>query len=129
MIDDFTKAFWRAAQRGELLIRRCDDCGEAHYYPRPFCPGCWSSNVRWEPASGRAVLYTYSTVYENDLPPFADQVPYVAAVVDLDEGPRMSTQVVECDVASLRIGLPLEVAFRRVTDDVTLPVFRPAAPS
>jgi uncharacterized OB-fold protein len=129
MIDDFTEAFWRAAQQRELLIRRCDDCGEAHYYPRPFCPGCWSVNVRWEPAGGRAVLYTYSTVYENDLPPFAEQVPYVAAVVDLDEGPRMSTQVIDCEAADLRIGMPLEVAFRRVTDDVTLPVFRPAAPS
>jgi uncharacterized OB-fold protein len=129
MIDDFTEAFWRAAQHGELLIRRCDECGEAHYYPRPFCPRCWSSNVRWEPASGRAVLYTYSTVYENDLPPFAEQVPYVAAVVDLDEGPRMSTQVVDCDAADLRIGLPLQVVFRRITDEVTLPVFRPAPPS
>jgi uncharacterized protein len=82
--------------------------------------------VAWVRASGRAVLYTYSTVYVNDLPPFADQVPYVVAVVDLEEGPRMGTQVVECPPGELHIGMPLAVAFRPITDEVTLPVFRPA---
>jgi uncharacterized protein len=126
-IDTFTEAFWRAAKCEQLLIRRCEDCGRVHYYPRPFCPSCWSNNVAWVKASGRAVLYTYSTIYENDLPPFVDLVPYVAAVVDLEEGPRMTTQIIDCDPRELRIGLELEVAFRPVTDEITLPVFRPVA--
>jgi uncharacterized protein len=123
--DPETQPFWDAARAGTLLIRRCRDCGRFHFYPRPFCPSCWSSNVEWVEASGRASLYTWSVVRRNDLPPFNERVPYVAAVVDLEEGPRMMTNVVDCDVDALEIGMPLEVVFRPIADDVTIPVFRP----
>jgi uncharacterized OB-fold protein len=79
----------------------------------------------WEKASGRAVLYSWSVVHSNDLPPFPERVPYVAAVVDLEEGPRMMTNIIDCDPATLEISMPLEVVFRPETDEVTLPVFRP----
>jgi uncharacterized protein len=122
-----TQPFWDAAAEQRLLLRRCDDCDTTHFYPRPFCPRCWSGNVSWVQASGRATLYTWSVVHSNDLPPFGDRVPYVAAVVDLEEGPRMMTNVVDCDAADLRIGMDLEVTFSQRTDDVTLPLFRPLA--
>jgi uncharacterized protein len=125
-IDEGTQAWWTATQEGKLLIKRCADCGKAHFYPRPFCPHCWSENVDWEQASGRATLYTWSVVYSNDLPPFPEKVPYAAAIVDLDEGPRMMTRVVGCEFDDLRVGMPLEVTFEQETDQVTLPVFRPA---
>lgn len=80
----------------------------------------------WEDASGRATLYTWSVVRVNDLPPFGERVPYVAAIVDLDEGPRMVSNVVDCEFDDLEVGMPLEVAFREETDEVTVPVFRPA---
>ena len=118
--DAFTRAYWEAATQGRLLVRRCADCGRAHHYPREFCPRCWSENVTWEPASGRATLYTWSVVHRNDLPPFGERVPYVAAVVDLAEGPRMMTEIVECEAAGLRAGMAVEVRFRDGT-----PVFRP----
>jgi len=117
-VDSFTRAYWDAAAEGRLLVRRCGACGRAHHYPREFCPHCWSEDVHWERASGRAVLYTWSVVHRNDLPPFGERTPYVAAVVDLAEGPRMMTEVVEC--GEPRAGMELEVAFR---DGV--PVFRP----
>ncbi|MPY45323.1 Zn-ribbon domain-containing OB-fold protein, partial [Streptomyces phyllanthi] len=101
--DAFTRAFWDAAAEGRLLLRRCGDCGRAHHYPREFCPHCWSGEVAWEPASGRATLYTWSVVHRNDLPPFGERTPYVAAVVDLAEGPRMMTEVVECGEGQLRV--------------------------
>ena len=123
--DAETQPFWDAARDGALLIRRCRDCGRFHFYPRPFCPACWSTNVEWVEANGRASLYTWSVVRRNDLPPFNERVPYVAAVVDLDEGPRMMTNVVDCDFDALEIGMPLEVTFRPISDDVTIPVFRP----
>jgi uncharacterized OB-fold protein len=126
-IDPGTAPWWEATKDGRLLVKRCTDCGKAHFYPRPFCPHCWSERVDWEQASGRATLYTWSVVYTNDLPPFPDKVPYVAAIVDLDEGPRMMTRVIGCDFADLRVGMALEVTFEQETDDVTLPVFRPAA--
>ncbi|MFF3909325.1 Zn-ribbon domain-containing OB-fold protein [Streptomyces sp. NPDC001848] len=120
-VDAFTRPYWDAAAEGRLLVRRCAACGRAHHYPREFCPFCWSEKVTWEPASGRATLYTWSVVHRNDLPPFAERTPYVAAVVDLVEGPRMMTEVVECEQGGrLRVGMELEVAFREGA-----PVFRP----
>jgi uncharacterized OB-fold protein len=125
--DSSTQPWWDATRQGRLLIKRCRSCGRAHFYPRPLCPVCWSEDVEWEQASGRATLYTYSVVYVNDLPPFRERVPYVAALVDLDEGPRMMTNVVDCAADELHIGMPLQVTFRVETDEVTLPVFRPDA--
>jgi uncharacterized OB-fold protein len=124
--DNTTRPFWDAAREGRFLIKRCRACERAHFYPRPFCPHCWSDDVDWEEASGRASLYTWSVVHQNDLPPWPDRVPYVAAVVELEEGPRAMTNIVDCDFESLRVGQPLQVAFRAASDDVTLPVFRPA---
>jgi uncharacterized OB-fold protein len=119
--DAFTRPYWDAAAEGRLLIRRCGACGRAHHYPREFCPYCWSDDVGWERASGRAVLYTWSEVHRNDLPPFAARTPYVAAVVDLAEGPRMMTELV--GAGPPRAGMELEVTFRE-----GVPVFRPRRP-
>ncbi|MEU6069176.1 MULTISPECIES: Zn-ribbon domain-containing OB-fold protein [Streptomyces] len=121
--DAFTRTYWEAATEGRLLIRRCraPGCGRAHHYPREFCPFCWSEDVAWEEASGRATLYTWSVVHRNDLPPFGDRTPYVAAVVDLAEGPRMMTEVVGCEAGDLRAGAELAAAFRE-----GIAVFRPS---
>lgn len=120
-----TQPFWDGARADKLLIRRCLDCDKTHFYPRPFCPMCWSTNVEWMEASGRATLYTWSVVHRNDLPPFGDRVPYVAAVVELEEGPRMITNVVESGFDSLEVGMALRVAYQPISDDVTIPVFAP----
>ncbi len=124
--DESTQELWDAALRGELLVKQCASCGRVHYYPRPFCPHCWSEDVSWVQASGEATLYTWSVVYQNDLPPFGDRVPYVAAVVDLKEGPRMMTNVVGCPVDELEVGMPLEVEFEQIAEGTAVPRFRPA---
>jgi uncharacterized OB-fold protein len=123
--DDFTRPYWDAAAEGHLLLRRCRACGAAHHYPREFCPTCWSEDVDWERASGRATLYTWSVVHRNDLAPFGSRVPYTAAVVDLAEGPRMMTEIVDCEESALAIGMELRVAFRREAGCEAVPVFRP----
>jgi hypothetical protein len=123
--DNDTAPFWDAAKDGRFLLRRCLDCGASYFYPRPFCPKCWSEHVDWVEASGRAVLYTYSVVAVNDLPPFHERVPYVAAVVELEEGPRVMTNVVDCELDALRVGMAVEVTFRPLNDDITIPVFKP----
>lgn len=124
--DPETQPYWDAAKEGRLLIRRCNACKRAYFYPRDFCPHCWSEDVSWEEASGRATLYTWSVVRRNDLPPWGERVPYVAAVVDLEEGPRMMTNVEGAELTELSIGMPLVVEFRPETDDITAPIFRPA---
>lgn len=128
-IDEDTQEFWDATKAGRLLIRHCTACGAYHYYPRTFCPDCWSDDVEWVEASGQATLYTHSTVYMNDLPPFNDQVPYIAAVVDLEEGPRMMTRIVGATTEDLDMGMALEATFEAADDDgeVVLVFFRPAS--
>lgn len=125
--DEFTQKWWDAVSERRLLVMRCADCKRAHHYPRPFCPRCGSGEVSWEEASGIATLYTWSVVHRNDLPPFNERVPYVAAVVELQEGPRMATNVVDCDPNLLEVGMKLHVDFRDIGEGFSIPVFRPAA--
>jgi uncharacterized OB-fold protein len=125
-VDDDSRVYWDGYREGRFLIAKCGACERVHHYPRPLCPFCWSDEVAPWPASGRATLYTYSTVYVNDLAPFRDRLPYVAAMVDLEEGPRVMTTVVGCEQAELRVGMALTVDFQSLTDELTAPVFRPA---
>ncbi len=120
-----TRPFWDACKQGRFLLRHCNGCGADHFYPRPFCPKCWSEDVEWKDASGRATLYTYSVVRVNDLPPFPQRVPYVAAVVELVEGPRVMTNIEDCPFDQLRVDMPVVVAYKAISDDITIPVFRP----
>jgi len=125
-IEDDTRPFWDAARDGRFLVRRCNACGEVHHYPRSFCPSCWSDDVEWLEASGRATLYTWSTVHINDLAPFAERLPYVAAVVELEEGPKVMTNIVDSDGSDLTIGMPVQVRYREIADGITVPVFATA---
>ena len=123
-----TQPFWDGCREGVFLLRHCNACGEDHFYPRPFCPKCWSDDVSWKQASGRATLYTYSIVHQNDLPPFNERVPYVAAVVELDEGPRVMTNIEGTPFDELRVGMAVTVDFRPLDDEITIAIFRAAAP-
>jgi uncharacterized OB-fold protein len=125
-VEDETRPFWDAAADGRLLIQRCQACDEWQYYPRPFCKRCWSDDVTWVEASGKGTLYTFSIVRRNDLPPFGERVPYVPAIVQLEEGPRMMTEVVDADLETLQIGIDLVVDFADIDDELKRPVFRPA---
>lgn len=124
-VEDETRPYWEAAKAGRLLIKKCNGCGEVHHYPRPFCPICWSEDVEWQEVSGNGTLYTYSIVFRNDLPPFDQWGAYIPAIVELDEGPRLMTNIVDTPTDSLRIGMPVEVRFRELTDEWAAPVFVP----
>lgn len=126
-IEAESRPFWDGAREGQLLLAHCESCGRDHHYPRALCPFCWSTQLTWRPATGRGTLYTYSAVHVNDLPPFAERLPYVAAVVDLEEGPRLMTNLVDCDLDDIRVGMAVEVTYRELTPEVTVPVFRPAS--
>jgi uncharacterized OB-fold protein len=124
-VEGETRPYWEAAKQGRLLIKKCNACGEVHHYPRPFCPSCWSEDVEWQEVSGRGTLYTYSTIFRNDLEPFSAWGAYVAAVVELDEGPRLMTNIVDAAPETLRVGMPVKVRYRDLTDEWAAPVFSP----
>ena len=123
-----TAPYWEGLKRHELRIQRCRDCSRAYFYPRPFCPRCFSANVEWFTASGKAKLHTYEVIHRA-APAFAGDTPYVLAVVELEEGPRMMTNIIGVDPepADLVLDMPLEISYETASDDITLPKFRPAA--
>ena len=120
--------YWERAQARELWLRRCNACDRAYFYPRDFCPVCGGRDVEWMRASGKGTLHAFAVVHRAPTPAFRDRVPFVAAMVDLEEGARVPANLVgvEPDPSSIAIGMPVKVDFHDVAPDVTLPVFRPA---
>ena len=119
-----TRHFWEGTRAGELRLQRCDDCSHTYFPPRPFCPKCASRSVQVFAASGRAILYSY-VIHHRAAPGF--KAPYSIAVVQLEEGPRMMTNVVGVDQTpeALVLDMPLQVVFDRLDDDITLALFTP----
>ncbi|MFB9837010.1 Zn-ribbon domain-containing OB-fold protein [Actinoallomurus acaciae] len=120
-----TRPFWDGAAAGELRIQRCVACARHYFYPRPICPHCGSSDVEWVTASGRARLYSY-VISHRPAPGFADDGPYAIAVVELEEGVRMMTNIVHTEItpANLELNMPLRVVFEP-RGDVHVPLFEP----
>lgn len=120
-----TLPFWEAAAREQLQIQRCTPCGVHYFYPRPFCPTCGSDDVEWTQVSGRARLLSY-VINHRPLPPFPADEPLIVAMVELEEGPRLMTNIVDVHPVpeDLPLDMQLEVSFRR-QGEFTLPVFRP----
>ena len=123
---ELTRPFWEAARRHELLMPRCTMCDYVFFYPRSECPRCLSTNLEWVKVSGRARLHSFTVVQQPANAAFRDDVPYVYAVVQLDEGPRLVSNIVQCDIDTLRVDLPLEAVFDDVTPEWTLVKFKPA---
>jgi uncharacterized protein len=120
-----SQPFWDAARKHKLVVQHCCDCDAMIFYPRRECPECWSSNLDWKESSGKATLYSFSITYEGVEECFADDLPLVLAWIDLPEGLRMTTNIVDCDPDDVEIGMELEVAFKDINDEVSLPFFRP----
>lgn len=119
-----TQHFWDGTRAGELRIQHCSDCDHTYFPPRPFCPECSSRSVEVVVASGRATLYSY-VIHHREVPGFTP--PYAIAVVELAEGPRMMTNIVECEQTpeALQLDMELEVTFEAVSEEISLPQFRP----
>ncbi|MGO9264759.1 MAG: Zn-ribbon domain-containing OB-fold protein [Candidatus Binataceae bacterium] len=121
-----TAPYWDAARRHELHIQRCAACGQHQFYPRIYCAQCFSDRVEWIKASGRAKVTTFTIVRRPVSPAFADDVPYVVALVTLAEGPTMMTNIVGCAPEKVAIGMPVEVTFEDWTEEISIPKFKPA---
>lgn len=119
-----TQPYWDGAKAGELRLQRCGDCSHVYFPARPFCPACSSRDVAWFTASGKGTLFSYVI---NHRAPKGFEAPYIIAVVQLDEGPRMMTNLVDCPQTpdALTLDMPLEVTFVTATDEISIPQFRP----
>ncbi len=120
-----TKEYWEGCRVHELRIQRCRDCGTYRWYPRPLCHECSSTNTEWVKASGRGTLYSWTVVFHPTSAVWTDEVPYIVAIVELEEGVRMLSNMVDCPSEELKVGVAVDVAFDDVTDSVTLPNFNP----
>jgi uncharacterized OB-fold protein len=121
--DEDTQPFWDYCRDGELRAQRCSACGRLRYPPRPTCPQCGSTELEWQRLSGRGKVYTYAISHQAVHPALNGRVPFTTLIVELDEGLRMTSNLVEGS-PPVEIGTPVEVAFERVTDEITLPRFK-----
>ena len=125
-LDEENRWFWEACARHELFLQRCRPCGHLRFYPRALCPYCLSPAVEFTRASGRGTVYSFTVTYQNQAPGFRDELPYVMAIVELSEGPRLLTNIVDSKPDDVAIGMPVEVVFEDVDESVAIPKFRKA---
>ena len=119
--------YWAGAREGELLIRKCKDCGTLHFMPRYLCPACWSNNLEWVQAAGRGTVHSFTVIRRASDPAFADKVPYVVALIDLEEGPRMCANILGDDALSVNIGDAVSLTFEDRGDGALIPQFNRTA--
>lgn len=121
MITPENKAYFDGTARGVLMLKFCDACQRYHHYPRTLCPHCFSDRTRWVESSGRGVIYTFSVLR------LGTPTPFSLAYVELEEGPRVMTNLVDCDLDALAIDMPVRLACKPATDGTMIPMFTPAA--
>ena len=115
---------WDGCKQGELLVQQCTDCNAYVFIPQESCTGCQGSNLHWVKSSGKGVLYSYTIVFRPQRIEF--EVPYVVAIVELEEGWHMLSNLIECDLDAVKVGMSVEVSFKKMTEEITLPMFKPA---
>ena len=121
-----TSGYWEGAARGELVLQRCLECGGVQHRPRAICARCLSSRIEHFAASGRGRVYTFTVTYQNQMPAFRKACPYVLAYVELEEGPRIMTHIVDCDPEAVEIDQAVVVDFAPCANGLAVPRFRPA---
>mgnify|MGYP001040349366 CR=1 FL=1 len=126
-IDEVNRPYWEAAKRYELLLQKCEECGYYRYPPGETCPSCLSDKLGWVKVSGRGSVYTWTVFHQVYHPAFKENVPYAVVAVELEEGPRIITNLADCKIEDIKVGMPVEVVFDDVTEEITLPKFRPTS--
>jgi uncharacterized OB-fold protein len=123
-IDEESRPYWAALKKEKLILKRCLMCSRCHFYPRMLCPHCHSCELEWSEASGLGQIYSFTIARRGAGPAFVADAPYIVAVVELDEGVRMMTNIVTENVDTVAIGQRVGVIFDHVTEEVTLPKFK-----
>ena len=116
---------WNACREGKLLVQQCGDCETYVFIPQAQCTSCYSQNLAWVESSGRGTVYSSTTVHRPQRLEF--EVPYTVAIIELEEGWYMLSNVIGCPHEDIEVGMPVEVTFQKMSDEITLPMFRPVA--
>ena len=125
--DDASAPFFDSARENRLMIQRCRNCGTHSWPLREICSECLADDLEWVEASGRGTVHSFGVMHRVYHPSFAHDVPYNLTVVELEEGPRLNTNLVDIDNEAIEVGMNVEVAFTEVDDGAYLPLFRPAS--
>jgi uncharacterized OB-fold protein len=126
-VTDGAEAFWDATRRRQLVLPWCSSCQQPFWYPRPACPRCLGSDIEWRPASGRGEVYAVTVVHRAQNPLMADRAPYPVALIDLEEGVRVMSNVVGVEAAEVQVGLSVQATWEELTDGRNLLLFEPVA--
>jgi len=126
-VTPYLAPFFAAAREQQLVVQRCGGCGALRFPPREICSTCLSTAASWQPVSGRGEIFSFNIMHQIYHPGFAAEVPYAVVVVRLEEGPKITSNLVGCPVDAITVGMPVEVIFERLSPEVTLPKFRPRA--
>jgi len=122
---NFGVGYWRAAAKGELVIPVCRACDHSFWHPRPNCPHCGSSEVEWRHHNGKGAVHTFTVVRQSSDPFFKTKTPYAVAMVLLDDGPMLMSNLVECDLGTVKIGMRVVATFEAGAEDMAIPMFKP----
>ena len=123
-INKVNRPFWEAAKQHKLVLQKCVKCGHYLYPPGESCRSCLSDELEWVEISGRGIIYSWTVFHHVYHRAFKDEVPYAVVCVELEEGPRINSRLVDYKIEDIKIGLPLMVTFEDVTEEITLPMFR-----
>jgi uncharacterized OB-fold protein len=125
LISSLNKPFWEGLRNRELRLQKCRGCGEVRYPPAPLCPRCWSRDYQWDKLSGYGRVNSWVVFHQSYYRGYDNELPYNVAEVQLDEGPRLLTNLVNIENSAIRDGLPVEIVYDDVTSEITLAKFRP----
>ena len=125
LVNEDNAPFWKYCRQAELRMQKCGNCGHVRFPASVVCPRCHSMEAQWVKLSGRGRVWSFVVYRQAYHPAFKDDIPYSVAIIELDEGPRMESNVVGCDMDDISIGMPVEVIFDDVTEEFTIPRFRP----
>ncbi len=120
-----TRHYWEACREHQLLIQQCKDCDHYQFYPRIICTSCMGQNLEWFQSAGKGEVLSYTIITRAVSEAYAADVPYVVALIKLEEGPTMMSNVVECNVEEVKIGMPVTVVFEDWSEEISIPKFRP----
>jgi uncharacterized protein len=122
--DPISREYWAALGSGRLLVQHCPDCGHSQFYPRAMCAGCGGEPV-WHEVSGRGTVYTFTVIRQNGVPAFRNDVPYVVAMIELEDGVRLMGNITGCPVDEVRVGMEVQAYAVRAEPDIAIPLWEP----